>query len=206
MIIQPVYHPFRLLTEGLERQVIDNPLVLENGRYEMNMAGLKKIVEENDCKVFVLCNPHNPGGRIWLPEELAEVAEICDDKGILVVSDEIHADLALPGYKHTPFAAVSEKAAQNSITFMAPSKTFNIFGIVSSFAVIPRIPIFANVMWAISKKGTESGVSFAYTATQAAYEGGEDWLDELLKIYSGKYRFCIGFHRKKYSADQRNET
>ena len=87
----------------------------------MDMAGLKKIVEENDCKVFVLCNPHNPGGRIWLPEELAEVAEICDE-GILVVSDEIHADLALPGYKHTLCSRIG-KGCPNSITFMAPSKT-----------------------------------------------------------------------------------
>jgi len=197
VIIQPpVYHPFRLLTEGLERQVIDNPLVLENGRYEMNMAGLKKIVEENDCKVFVLCNPHNPGGRIWLPEELAEVAEICDEKGILVVSDEIHADLALPGYKHTPFAAVSEKAAQNSITFMAPSKTFNIAGIVSSFAVIPNPDIRKRYVGYLEKRELNQGCLFAYTATQAAYEGGEDWLDELLKYIQGNIDFVSDFIEK----------
>ena len=153
VIIQPpVYHPFRIITEGLERQVVTNPLVLENGRYRMDVDGLKKTVAENDCKVFILCNPHNPGGRIWLPEELAEVAEICNEKDILVISDEIHADLALPGNKHTPFAAVSEKAAQNSITFMAPSKTFNIAGIVSSFALIPNPAIFKRYVEYLEKE------------------------------------------------------
>lgn len=197
VIIQPpVYHPFRIITEGLERQVVTNPLVLENGRYRMDVDGLKKTVAENDCKVFILCNPHNPGGRIWLPEELAEVAEICNEKNILVISDEIHADLALPGNKHTPFAAVSEKAAQNSITFMAPSKTFNIAGIVSSFALIPNSAIFKRYVEYLEKRELNQGNLFAYTATQAAYEGGEDWLNELLKYIQGNIDFVSNFIEK----------
>jgi cystathionine beta-lyase len=197
VIIQPpVYHPFRIITEGLERQVVTNPLVLENGRYRMDVDGLKKTVAENDCKVFILCNPHNPGGRIWLPEELAEVAEICNEKDILVISDEIHADLALPGNKHTPFAAVSEKAAQNSITFMAPSKTFNIAGIVSSFALIPNSAIFKRYVEYLEKRELNQGNLFAYTATQAAYEGGEDWLNELLKYIQGNIDFVSNFIEK----------
>ena len=197
VIIQPpVYHPFRMITEGMERQVVTNPLVLENGRYRMNVDGLKKTVAENDCKVFILCNPHNPGGRIWLPEELAEVAEICNEKDILVISDEIHADLALPGNKHTPFAAVSEKAAQNSITFMAPSKTFNIAGIVSSFALIPNPAIFKRYVEYLEKRELNQGNLFAYTATQAAYESGEEWLNELLKYIQGNIDFVSNFIEK----------
>ena len=197
VIIQPpVYHPFRIITEGLERQVVTNPLVLENGRYRMNVDGLKKTVAENDCKVFILCNPHNPGGRIWLPEELAEVAEICNEKGILIISDEIHADLALPGNKHTPFAAVSEKAAQNSITFMAPSKTFNIAGIVSSFAVIPNPAIYKRYLEYLEKRELNQGNLFAYIATQAAYEGGEDWLNAVLKYIQGNIDFVSNFIEK----------
>jgi cystathionine beta-lyase len=197
VIIQPpVYHPFRIITEGLERQVVTNPLVLENGRYRMDVDGLKKTVAENDCKVFILCNPHNPGGRIWLPEELAEVAEICNEKDILVISDEIHADLALPGNKHTPFAAVSEKAAQNSITFMAPSKTFNIAGIVSSFALIPNPAIFKRYVEYLEKRELNQGNLFAYTATQAAYESGEEWLNELLKYIQGNIDFVSNFIEK----------
>ncbi|HOV71625.1 MAG TPA: MalY/PatB family protein [Dysgonamonadaceae bacterium] len=194
VIIQPpVYHPFRIVTEGLERQVINNPLVLEKGRYRMDVDGLKKAVAENDCRVLILCNPHNPGGRIWSPEELAVIAEICYDKGILVISDEIHADLALPGYHHTPFVSVSEKAAQNSITFMAPSKTFNIAGMVSSFAVIPNADIRKRYVGYLEKRELNQGDLFAYTATQAAYEGGEEWLGELLKYIQGNIDFVSDF-------------
>jgi cystathionine beta-lyase len=194
VIIQPpVYHPFRIVTEGLERQVINNPLVLEKGRYRMDVDGLKKAVAENDCRVLILCNPHNPGGRIWSPEELAVIAEICYDKGILVISDEIHADLALPGYRHTPFVSVSEKAAQNSITFMAPSKTFNIAGMVSSFAVIPNADIRKRYVGYLEKRELNQGDLFAYTATQAAYEGGEEWLGELLKYIQGNIDFVSDF-------------
>ncbi|MCW1735171.1 MalY/PatB family protein [Anaerorudis cellulosivorans] len=194
VIIQPpVYHPFRIVTEGLERQVVNNPLALENGRYRMDIDGLKKAVAENDCKVLILCNPHNPGGRIWSSEELAIIAEICYDKDILVISDEIHADLALPGYHHTPFVSVSEKAAQNSITFMAPSKTFNIAGIVSSFAVIPNIDIRKRYVGYLEKRELNQGDLFAYTAAQAAYEGGEEWLDELLKYIKGNIDFVSDF-------------
>lgn len=197
VIIQPpVYHPFRIITEGLGRQVVVNPLALENGRYRMDIDGLKKVVAENDCKVLILCNPHNPGGRIWLPEELAVVAEICYDKGILVISDEIHSDLALPGYNHTPFVSVSEKAAQNSITFMAPSKTFNIAGIVSSFALIPNIDIRKRYVGYLEKRELNQGDLFAYTAAQAAYEGGEEWLDELLKYIKGNIDFVSDFLAK----------
>lgn len=194
VIIQPpVYHPFRIVTEGLERQVVNNPLALENGRYRMDVDGLKKAVAENDCKVLILCNPHNPGGRIWSSEELAIIAEICYDKNILVISDEIHADLALPGYHHTPFVSVSEKAAQNSITFMAPSKTFNIAGIVSSFAVIPNVDIRKRYVGYLEKRELNQGDLFAYTAAQAAYEGGEKWLGELLKYIQGNIDFVSDF-------------
>jgi len=197
VIIQPpVYHPFRIVTERLGRQAVNNPLALENGRYRMDIDGLKKAVAENDCKVLILCNPHNPGGRIWLPEELAIVAEICYDKGILVISDEIHSDLALPGYNHTPFVSVSEKAAQNSITFMAPSKTFNIAGIVSSFALIPNIDIRKRYVGYLEKRELNQGDLFAYTAAQAAYEGGEEWLDELLKYIKGNIDFVSDFLAK----------
>jgi cystathionine beta-lyase len=197
VIIQPpVYHPFRIVTEELERQVVNNPLALENGRYRMDVDGLKKAVAENDCRVLILCNPHNPAGRIWSPEELAVIAEICYDKGILVISDEIHADLALPGYRHTPFVSVSEKAAQNSITFMAPSKTFNIAGIVSSFAVIPNTDIRKRYVGYLEKRELNQGDLFAYTAAQAAYEGGEEWLGELLKYIQGNIDFVSDFLSK----------
>lgn len=143
--------------------------------------------------MLILCNPHNPGGRVWSPDELRELAEICYDNNVFVVSDEIHADLALPGYRHTPFATVSEKAAANSLTLMAPSKTFNIAGIVSSFAVIPDKQIRKLYLSYLEPRELNQGTLFAYTATTAAYEKGGDWLDEMLAYVQGNIDFVDQF-------------
>ncbi|QRX63548.1 pyridoxal phosphate-dependent aminotransferase [Dysgonomonadaceae bacterium zrk40] len=190
VIIQPpVYHPFRMVTTSLGREVVNNPLLLEDGMYRMDLKGLKSILAHQKCKMLILCNPHNPGGRVWSPDELRELAEICYDNDVFVVSDEIHADLALPGYRHTPFATVSQKAAANSLTLMAPSKTFNIAGIVSSFAVIPDKQIRKHYFSYLEPRELNQGTLFAYTATTAAYEQCGDWLDEMLAYVQGNIDF-----------------
>lgn len=194
VIIQPpVYHPFRMVTTSLGREVVNNPLLLEDGMYRMDLKGLKSILAHQKCKMLILCNPHNPGGRVWSPDELRELAEICYDNDVFVVSDEIHADLALPGYHHTPFATVSEKAAANSLTLMAPSKTFNIAGIVSSFAVIPDKQIRKHYFSYLEPRELNQGTLFAYTATTAAYEKCGDWLDEMLSYVQGNIDFVDQF-------------
>ncbi|MDR1344117.1 MAG: aminotransferase class I/II-fold pyridoxal phosphate-dependent enzyme, partial [Tannerellaceae bacterium] len=138
VIIQPpVYHPFRLVPEMQQRQVVDNPLKQVGGAYRMDFEHLESVIDEQ-CKVFILCSPHNPGGVVWEKETLAKLAEICARHNILVISDEIHAEMVYPQYTHTPFPAISATAASCSLTFMAPSKTFNIAGIVTSYAVIPE--------------------------------------------------------------------
>ncbi|MFA7389836.1 MAG: PatB family C-S lyase [Proteiniphilum sp.] len=181
VIIQPpVYHPFSLVTNALGREVIHNPLLLKEGRYRMDLEGLRDILTHQRCKMLILCNPHNPGGRGWTREELRDLAEICHEYGVFVVSDEIHADLTLPGYQHIPFACASEKALSNSLTLMAPSKTFNIAGIVSSFAVIPDKTIREQYLSYLEPRELNQGTLFAYTATTAAYNQCEDWLDEML--------------------------
>ncbi|WP_101688538.1 MalY/PatB family protein [Dysgonomonas massiliensis] len=180
IVIQPpVYHPFRITTELHNRQVVNNPLKLEAGEYKMDLEDLEKKLDSTS-KVLVLCNPHNPGGRVWTREELVNLAEICDKHNILVISDEIHSDLAYEndGHKHIPYASVSEKAAQHSITFMAPSKTFNIAGIVSSFAVIPNESIRQKFHAYLEASELHQGHIFAYTATEAAYNKCGEWLDE----------------------------
>ena len=137
VIIQPpVYHPFRIVPEKMGREVVYNPLKLTDGLYEMDFDHLESVIDER-CKVLILCNPHNPGGIVWPKETLERLAEICARHHILVISDEIHAEMAYPRYKHHPFATVSEAAASCALTFMAPSKTFNIPGIVTSYSIIP---------------------------------------------------------------------
>lgn len=197
IIIQPpVYHPFRIVSEALNRKVINNPLKLEDGKHKIDFDGLRQIIAENECKMLIFCSPHNPGGRVWDKDELKELAEICYDNNILVVSDEIHADLALPGFKHHPFATVSEKARENSITLMAPSKTFNIAGVVSSFAVIHNQELRNRYLDFLSPRELDQGTLFAFTATEAAYTQGGEWLDQLLSYVQKNIDFVDDFLKK----------
>lgn len=194
IIIQPpVYHPFRIVTESLGREVVNNPLILEEGQYKMDFEGLRRIVSDNDCKMLILCNPHNPGGRVWSPAELGELADICYENNILVVSDEIHADMALKSYRHTPFALVSAKAEEISLTLMAPSKTFNIAGIVSSFAVIPNRKIRERYLAYLEPRELQQGTIFAFTATRAAYDECEEWLDQMLDYIEDNIGFVNNY-------------
>lgn len=182
VIIQPpVYPPFKNIPTLNGFETIENTLKLENGFYTMDLDDLESIMKNNsDAKMLILCNPHNPIGISWSKEILIKVAELCDKYKILVVSDEIHADLAYEsqGFKHIPFASVSKLAADNSITLMAPSKSFNIAGIISSFSIIPNNHIREKFNEYLERAELNSGHIFAYTATEAAYTHGKDWLLE----------------------------
>lgn len=194
IIIQPpVYHPFKLVTEAMNRTIINNPLILENGEYSMDFDGLKSIIAEQECKMLIFCSPHNPVGRVWKKEELEELAEICYDNNILVVSDEIHADFTFNGHKHLPFATVSEKARENSITLMAPSKTFNIAGIVSSFAITHNKQIREKFMNYLTPRELNQGTLYAYAATEAAYNHGEEWLEQVTDYVQKNMEFVTEY-------------
>lgn len=194
IIIQPpVYHPFRIVTESLGREVVNNPLILENGQYKMDFEGLRRIVSADNCKMLILCNPHNPGGRVWSPGELRELADLCYESKILVVSDEIHADMALPGHQHTVFASVSPQAEEISLTLMAPSKTFNIAGIVSSFAVIPNKKTRERYLAYLEPRELQQGTIFAFTATRAAYDECGEWLDQMLDYVQANIDFVKNY-------------
>ncbi len=196
VIIQPpVYHPFRLVPQACGFEVVNNPLIpvydsegfLQS--YEMDFEGLERLIGPR-TKMLVLSNPHNPCGICFPKETLAQLAEICCRRGVIVVSDEIHAEMVLGGKRHIPFASVSEDAALCSISFMAPSKTFNIAGIVSSYCIIKNAELrdkFFNYLGACE---LEDPTIFALEATRAAYsEQGLAWREEMLAYVEGNIDF-----------------
>lgn len=182
VIIQsPVYHPFRITPEANHREVVVNPLILnDDGHYDMDFDNLAQVTDDK-CRMLILCNPHNPGGRVWPVETLKRLADFCAERNIIVVSDEIHCDMALWGNRHHPFASVSETAAQNSITFQAPSKTFNIAGIVSSFAVVPNDNLRERFFGWLRANELDEADIFAHIAACAAYsDEGEEWRKQMI--------------------------
>jgi len=193
IIIQPpVYHPFRLISSKLHRRVVNNPLIEENGKYRMDLDGLRKLIDK-DCKMLILSNPHNPIGISWDKGTLEELADICYRKYVLVVSDEIHSDMCLFGNTHTPFATVSAKAAMNSITFMSPSKTFNLAGVVTSHSIVPDDEIRKKYYEFLQAGEFDEGSVFSYIATQAAYEKGSNWRTQMLKYVENNILFVDDF-------------
>lgn len=178
MIQPPVYHPFRWLCERNRREVVLNPLKWTDGTLQMDMADFKEKIK--DCKVFILCNPHNPGGLVWKPETLQEIAEICAAEGVTVFSDEIHADLTFAPLHHHPFASVSETARQISVTFMSPSKAFNMPGLSASHALIFNPELRQRFVQFMEACELGNGHVFAFTAVEAAYSHGTEWLDQCL--------------------------
>jgi cystathionine beta-lyase len=193
IIIQPpVYHPFRLIPLMQHRQVVFNPLIEENHQYKMNLNGLRNLIDK-DCKLLILSNPHNPIGITWDRATLEELAEICYENNILVVSDEIHSDMALFGHVHIPFATVSEQAKQNSITFMAPSKTFNTAGIVSSYSIVPDAKLRESFYSFLHAGELDEGNIFAYIVTQSAYNHGFEWKKQMLRYIEENVRFVDSY-------------
>ena len=194
VIIQPpVYHPFRLVPQKNHHEVVFNPLrELPEGGYEMDFENLEEICDEK-CKMLILANPHNPAGITWSSETLRKLASFCHKRGIIVISDEIHCDMALFGNKHIPFAAVSAEAAACSITFGAPSKTFNIAGIVSSYAIVPDPVLRKRFFDWVDANEFGAAHIFAPIATIAAYRKGEDWRLQLLKYLEENIEFVITY-------------
>ncbi len=196
VIIQPpVYHPFRLVPQACGFEVVNNPLIPvydSDGflrSYEMDFEGLEKLIGPR-TKMLVLSNPHNPCGICFPKETLARLAEICCRRGVIVVSDEIHAEMVLGGKRHIPFASVSEDAALCSISFMAPSKTFNIAGIVSSYCIIKNAELREKFFNYLGACELEDPTIFALEATRAAYsEQGLAWRNEMLAYVEGNMDF-----------------
>jgi len=188
IVIQPpVYHPFRFVTEGNDRVVVENPLVEGDDEffYRMDLEGLERIFSEQRPRMMILCNPHNPAGIQWDADTLRKVASLARRYGVIVVSDEIHSDLMLFGRRHVPFASVSDDAAAVSVTFGAPSKTFNIPGLSSSWILVPDKSLREPFYHWLDVNEFSAPFFSATVATEAAYTSGEEWLEELLQYIEG---------------------
>jgi len=196
VIIQsPVYYPFYDVIRMNGRQVALNPLVIRNNRYEMDYDQLEQLMRDG-AKLLLLCNPHNPGGRVWERQELMQLANLCLRYGVKVISDEIHCDLALPGSEYIPFASLSDEAASIALTCLAPTKTFNLPGLHSSFVVTANHEMkrmFYNRIKTLSLHMTHFFVPDAITAV---YNEGDEWLDQLLLYVQGNVDFAIAYLKK----------
>jgi cysteine-S-conjugate beta-lyase len=194
IIVQPpVYYPFFHVIEKNNRILIQNPLKKEEGKFVMDLDDLEKKFSTK-TKLFILCNPHNPGGRVWTKEELQQFAAVCEKHQVTIISDEIHADMVLPGNtKHTPFATVSEWAKNNTVTFMAPSKVFNMPGLISSVYIIPNAELRNRFASFLEASEMNNGNMFAYLAAVAAYENGEEWRKQMLDYVKANVDYIADF-------------
>jgi cysteine-S-conjugate beta-lyase len=195
IIVQPpVYFPFFSAVESHGRRLIYNQLKEYNGNWEMDFDSLRNCIDEKTKMIF-LSNPHNPLGRVWFPDELTELVDICLKNNILIVSDEIHCDLVLPGFKHCPVAKLSEKAADITITCISPSKTFNLAGLSTSSVVISNPFLRKSFNSVVEKLHLGNGNIFGSVASIAAYTNGADWLNELLKYLNTNVGYVMDFCR-----------
>lgn len=192
MIQEPVYSPFNSVVKQNKRELVISPLIkLEDGNYVMDYEDIESKIK--DVKVFILCNPHNPVGRVWTKEELKKLGDICIRHNVLVISDEIHSDIIFKNYKHIPFGSISEEFAQNSITCMAPTKTFNIAGLQTSQVILPNEEHYQILDNAFIRLDIRRNNAFSLVATEAAYNHGEDWLNEYLKYIEENMDFAINY-------------
>lgn len=195
VVIQPpVYTPFRTVVEGNGRRVVENPLLRDaDGNYRMDLDGLRRIVEAERPRLIILCNPHNPIGLQWDEATLREVAAICRASDVLVVSDEIHGDLMLAGRRHIPFLACGADAEAVGIMLAAPSKTFNIPGLVSSWMAVKNPEIRKPYYGWLEVNEFSQPVIISAIGAEAAYRNGEAWLDQMLAYVESNIAFARDF-------------
>lgn len=193
LIQTPVYPPFFSVVKDNGRQLVTNPLVELNGEYSIDFDLLDKQTSDPDLKLFIFSQPHNPVSRVWTQDELLKIADICLKNNVLIVSDEIHSDLMLFGNKHISLASLSDEIAQNTITCMAASKTFNVAGFSTSYIIAQNRKLMLEYRRVLMALHMYTGNIFGAIATEAAYNYGEPWLNELLPYLENNIRFVQEF-------------
>ena len=197
LINTPVYPPFARSIKLNNRRLITNSLVEKDGLFEIDFDQLEKDFVEEDVKLYVLCNPHNPGGRVWEKEVLEKIGRLCQKHGVLLVSDEIHQDLALFGHKHQSFNTVNEDFKEFSLILSSATKTFNIAGTKNSYAIIenPKLRLAFQKRQLANNQHEISGLG--YLATETAYRYGEDWLTELKELIEKHINYVVDVFGKE---------
>lgn len=196
LVQTPVYNCFFSSIRNDECERIESELVYENGRYSIDFDDLERKAADPKVKLMLLCNPHNPVGRVWAREELTRIGEICLKNKVIVVSDEIHCDLVYPGHRYIPFASISEEFRQNSVTCIAPSKTFNLAGIQVANIVAADGEMRRKIDKALNVNEVCEINAFAVEALIAAYNEGDDWLEELKVYLQDNYKLLLDFFGK----------
>lgn len=197
VIQSPVYHPFMDATVNNGCQIVNSQLRLNGSHYEMDYDSFQQAFEPQNgnpsrTSLYILCSPHNPVGRVWSREELMRAGQIAISHGAIVISDEIHGELVFRGAQHVPFASISEEFAQNSVVFIAPSKTFNLAGLAASVAIIPNEKL--RQQYQLAASGFMGGVNtLGLTALEAAFREGDEWLEQLLVYLEDNVQFTLDY-------------
>ncbi|MCL2054923.1 MAG: pyridoxal phosphate-dependent aminotransferase [Oscillospiraceae bacterium] len=193
MLQQPVYHPFANVILDNSRKLVNNSLVYRDGRYSIDFEDFERKIIKNKVKLFILCSPHNPVGRVWTAEELTKMGEICLRHKVLVASDEIHCDFVYEPHRHTVFAALNPKFADNSIILTSPGKTFNLAGLQASNIFITNPDLRKRFVDGLEASGYSQLNTMGLVSCEAAYRYGGSWLDELKEYLAGNIRAVSEF-------------
>lgn len=194
LIQTPVYYPFFKAIESNGRTLVQSRLIMGDKQYGIDFEDFEEKIKA--CKMMILCNPHNPVGRVYTEEELLKIGEICVKHDVLIISDEIHGDLIMKGNKHIPIATLSEKIAQNTITLTAPSKSFNVAGLSQSVAIIPNPELRERFLAGMESFGIMHLPTFGITGFHAAYKYGEDWLNQALEYIEANMDYVLEYLQK----------
>ena len=207
LISQPVYYPFMDIVKDNNRKLVVSPLVFNGKKYEFDFKDFENKIKQNKVKMYILCSPHNPVSRVWTKQELLSVAKICIKHNVIIVSDEIHSDFVYENYKHYPICTLSKKIAENTITAIAPTKTFNLAGLQAAHLVIQNKNIREKVVKAVNATGFHVLTRPAIQAVKAVYKDGEKWFDTLLKYLQQNRDILIkGFAGTKVSVQDMEGT
>ena len=198
VIIQtPVYNHFHMSIENNGAEILFNELILEDRTYKIDFHNFEELAKREDAKIFILCNPHNPVSRCWTKAEIERLGDICIKHNVLVVSDEIHRDIVYKGYQYTPYLSIKEEFANNSITCTAPSKTFNLAGLKAATMIIPNKDIFDKVAKIVTQHEVGMINVFGIAGFIAAYQHGDEWLDQLLVYLQKNILFLVDYFKRK---------